>query len=40
MNVLSVHDLSIDYLTGHGPVHAVRDVSFDVAAGETVAIIG
>ncbi len=40
MNVLSIRDLSIDYLTGHGAVHAVRDVSFDVAAGETVAIIG
>ncbi|GAC1486206.1 MAG: ABC transporter ATP-binding protein [Candidatus Limnocylindrales bacterium] len=40
MNVLSVRDLSIDYLTSHGPVHAVRDVSFDIAAGETMAIIG
>ena len=40
MNILSVRELSIDYLTSHGAVHAVRDVSFDVAAGETVAIIG
>ena len=38
--ILSVRDLSIDYRTDRGPVHAVRDVSFDVAKGETVAIIG
>ena len=38
--VLSVRGLSIDYRTRSGPVHAVRDVSFDVAKGETVAIIG
>ena len=38
--VLSVRDLSIDYRTRRGPVHAVRDVSFDIAPRETVAIIG
>ena len=38
--ILSVRDLSIDYRTRRGPVRAVRDVSFDVARGETVAIIG
>ncbi|MEP6695109.1 MAG: ABC transporter ATP-binding protein [Chloroflexota bacterium] len=38
--ILSVRDLSIDYRTRKGPVHAVRDVSFDIAKGETVAIIG
>jgi peptide/nickel transport system ATP-binding protein len=38
--ILSVRDLSIDYRTRRGPVHAVRDVSFDIAKGETVAIIG
>jgi peptide/nickel transport system ATP-binding protein len=38
--VLSVRGLSIDYRTRRGPVHAVRDVSFDIAKGETVAIIG
>lgn len=38
--LLSVRDLSIDYRTRRGPVHAVRDVSFDIAKGETVAIIG
>jgi peptide/nickel transport system ATP-binding protein len=38
--ILSVRDLSIDYRTRRGPVHAVRDVSFDIEQGETVAIIG
>ena len=38
--ILSVRGLSIDYRTRRGPVHAVRDVSFDIAKGETVAIIG
>jgi peptide/nickel transport system ATP-binding protein len=38
--VLSVRELSIDYRTRRGPVHAVRDVSFDIAKGETIAIIG
>ena len=38
--ILSVQDLSIDYRTRRGSVHAVRDVSFDIAKGETVAIIG
>src|SRR5437868_7389291 len=40
MPVLSVRDLSIDYLTRRGPVHAVRDVSFDLERGETLAVIG
>ena len=38
--ILSVRGLSIDYRTRRGPVHAVRDVSFEVERGETVAIIG
>ena len=38
--VLSVRGLSIDYRTRRGAVRAVRDVSFDVARGETLAIIG
>ncbi|HET6701084.1 MAG TPA: ABC transporter ATP-binding protein [Gemmatimonadaceae bacterium] len=40
MPVLSVRGLSIDYLTRHGPVRAVRDVSFDLEKRETLAIIG
>ena len=38
--VLSVRGLTIDYQTRRGAVRAVRDVSFDVARGETLAIIG
>jgi peptide/nickel transport system ATP-binding protein len=38
--VLSVRDLSIDYITRKGPVHAVRDVSFELEKSETLAIIG
>jgi len=38
--VLSVRGLSIDYLSRRGAVHAVRDVSFDIDRGETVAVIG
>ena len=40
MPVLSVRDLSIDYRTRRGPVHAVRDVTFDLEQGETLAVIG
>ena len=40
MPVLSVRDLSIDYRTRRGAVHAVRDVSFDLDPGETLAVIG
>jgi peptide/nickel transport system ATP-binding protein len=38
--VLSVRDLSIEYRTRRGPVQAVRDVTFDLEQGETLAIIG
>jgi peptide/nickel transport system ATP-binding protein len=38
--VLSVHNVSIAYSTRRGPVQAVRDVSFDLQRGETLAIIG
>jgi len=38
--VLSVRDLTIDYITRRGPVHAVRDVSFELEKSETLAIIG
>src|SRR5216117_342351 len=40
MPVLSVRSLSIDYMTRRGPVHAVRNVSFDLEKSETLAIIG
>src|SRR5213082_2072288 len=40
MPVLSVRDLSIEYATQRGPVHAVRNVSFELEKSETLAIIG
>jgi peptide/nickel transport system ATP-binding protein len=38
--LLEVHDLSIDFCTPHGTVRAVRNVSWYIARGETLAIIG
>ena len=38
--MLEVSGLTVEYATGGSPVRAVDDVSFDVAAGEFVAIVG
>jgi peptide/nickel transport system ATP-binding protein len=38
--LLSVQGLAIEYATRRGSVHAVRDLSFDLSRGETLAIIG
>jgi len=38
--VLEVRNLEIDFETYAGPVHAIRDVSFDLNRGENFAIVG
>jgi peptide/nickel transport system ATP-binding protein len=38
--LLSVRDLHVTYPTGAGPLHAVRGVDFDLAAGETLGLAG
>ena len=38
--LLRIQDLSIDYKTRRGPVHAVDHVSFDVPKGSVVGVVG
>jgi len=38
--LLAVENLSVDFGTEDGTVHAVRDVSFSLAAGEVIGIVG
>jgi peptide/nickel transport system ATP-binding protein len=38
--VLALEHLSVSFATPQGPVHAVRDVSFAIARGECVAVVG
>lgn len=38
--ILKIDSLSVEYATGEGPVKALRDVSLDVAYGETLGIAG
>ena len=40
MNVLEIHNLSIEFNQDGHSTTAVRDVSFNIAAGETVAVVG
>lgn len=38
--LLSVRDLSVEFLTRHGSVKAVERISFDLHAGQTLALVG
>lgn len=38
--VLSLQNLTVDFATPDGTIHAVKDVSFDVFAGECIGIVG
>lgn len=40
MSLLSIRDLSIQFATGDGAIHAVNDVSFDIEQGQKLAIVG
>lgn len=40
MSLLDVKNLSVQLLTPRGPAHAVRDISFSLARGETLGLIG
>ena len=38
--LLSVKNLVVEFPTRHGPLTAINDVSFDLAAGEILGLVG
>ena len=38
--LLTIEDLSVDFITGNGITHALENISFTVSKGEIVAIVG
>ena len=38
--VISAQNLDLTFETNDGPVHALKDITLDIAEGETVALVG
>ena len=39
-NLISIKNLDVKYITNKKPVHAVKDVSFDIKKGEIFGLVG
>lgn len=40
INLLDIQQLSVDFRTRRGTIHAIRDVTLSIGAGETVCLVG